>query len=133
MALTTGGITEVVDLLGNVSSPIEYGWIAYGTGTTAESAAHTTLATETARVAATVSLVSILAPEDTLRFFALATAGSTITLTEIGVFNDADSGEGDMLGRILLDTPVSVTAEDQIILIYDFPIKDGGPVAGSGW
>jgi hypothetical protein len=115
---TTGGVTEVRDLIINNSSPVAFTFIAFGTGVTAESAAHTTLATETERVAVTVYLLSILAPFDTIRFAGLFSAvASTTTVSEVAIFN-ASSG-GDMLLRELIDNPVEIPAAQKPVVVID--------------
>ncbi len=115
---TTGGITEVRDLIINNSSPASFTHIAFGTGTTAESAAHTTLATETERVVVTTYLLSILAPFDTIRFAGLFTAvASTTTVSEVAIFNAASGG--DMLVRELIDNTVEIPAAQRPVVIID--------------
>lgn len=115
---TTGGITEVRDLIINNSTPVAFTHIAFGTGTTAESAAHTTLATETERVVATIDFLSVLAPFDTIRFAGLFTAVATATVvSEIGVFNAATGG--DMLTRELLDNTVTIPAGHRPVAVID--------------
>ena len=121
--ITTTGRHELVDLAGNLSTPVEFGWIAYGTGTTAENKAHTTLATETDREAATIEIISVYAPHDTMRFYYLFTAAAAYTVTEIAVFNAATAGT--MLGRKLLTYSVDVEKNGFLLAIYDFPLADG--------
>jgi len=115
---TTGAITEARDLLINNSSPAAFTHIAFGTGTTAESAAHTTLATETERIAAEVYFLSVLAPFDTIRFAGLFTAvSSATTVTEIAVFNAATGG--DMLVRELIDNAVVIPSGQRPVAVID--------------
>lgn len=115
---TTGAITEVRDLIINNSSPAAFTHIAFGTGTTAESAAHTTLATETERVAATVDFLSVLAPFDTIRFAGLFTAvASSTVVTEVAIFNAASGG--DMLMRELLDIAVTIPSGQRPVGVID--------------
>ena len=121
--ITTNARYELVDLAGNLSTPVEFGWIAYGTGTTAENKAHTTLATETDREAAAIEIRSVYAPHDTMRFYYLFTAASALTVAEIAVFNAASGG--DMLGRKLLTYTIDVEKNGFLLAIYDFSLKDG--------
>jgi len=115
---TTGGVTEVRDLLINNSSPAAFTHIAFGTGTAVEAAARTTLATETERVAAVVDFLSVLAPFDTIRFAGLFTAvASATTVSEIAVFNAATLG--DMLVRDLLDNTVVIPAGQRPVVVID--------------
>ena len=104
--------------------PKPFAYIAYGTGSTAEGIALTALATETARAAATVEIVSTNTANDTVRFWNEFTADGAKTVTEVGVF-DASS-TGNMLGRKLLTAGVVVADHDHFIAKYDLPIKDGG-------
>jgi hypothetical protein len=103
--------------------PVPFAYISYGTGTTAEGVALTGLTAETARAAATVEIVSIYAPNDTVRCYHDFTAGGSITVTEVGVF-DAPSG-GIMLGRKLV-TATALTIGQVFRAQYDFTIRDGG-------
>jgi len=115
---TTGGITEVRDLIINNSNPAAFTHIAFGTGTTAESAARTTLVTETERVAVTTYFLSILSPFDTIRFAGLFTAvTSATTITEVAVFNAATGG--DMLVRELIDNAVVIPAGQRPVAVVD--------------
>jgi len=120
--ITNAGRIEIVNLMGNLSTPIEFGWIAYGTGTTAESAGLTALTTETDREAATVSLISVYAPNDTMRFGYIFDVSTGVTVTEIAVFNAATAG--DMIGRKLLDNPVLTVTGGKLIAIYDVPLQE---------
>jgi len=132
MGITTAGFTELIYLLGNISSPVEFGWIAYGTGTTAEAVGQTALVTEVDRAAASVNLVSVLAPQDTLRFSYVFTAAAAGTITEVAVFNAVTSG--DMIGRDLLASAdrVTVAVDDKVLVKYEFTLKDGGFSGGTG-
>lgn len=122
---TTAGITEVRNLMINNSSPSAFTHIAFGTGTTAESAAHTALVSETERVAATIDFLSVLAPFDTIRFAGLFTAvTSAKAVSEIAVFN-ASSG-GDMLLRELSDIVVTIPTSQRPIVVIDV-ILGGAP------
>ena len=120
--ITNAGRIEIVNLMGNLSTPIEFGWIAYGTGTTAESAGLTTLTTETDREAATVSIISVYAPNDTMRFSYVFDVATGVTVTEIAVFNAATAG--DMIGRKLLDNSVLTVTGGKLIAIYDVPLQE---------
>jgi len=132
MGITTAGFTELIYLLGNISSPVEFAWIAFGTGTTAESTAQTALITEVARASASVNLVSVLAPQDTIRFSYVFTAAAAGTIAEVAVFNAVTSG--DMIGRDLLASAdrVTVAVGDRVLVKYEFTLKDGGFSGGEG-
>lgn len=72
------------------------GWLAVGTGSTAEAASQTALVTETARVA----FASMTASGNVITITATVPAGTaTGTLQEIGLFNAASAGT--MVSRAL--------------------------------
>lgn len=128
--ITTAGKTEMAKLWGGTTAD-EWAYIALGIGTTAANIGDTTLGTEKYRTAATVSLISVLYPEDTLLFRAITTADATWTISEVGILNAATSG--DLLCRtVLTKTKVSV-ANDKIVTLYYVTIKYGGTQTGSGW
>jgi hypothetical protein len=104
--------------------PKPFTHIAYGSGTTAEGVALTTLTTETARAAATVEIVSTYTANDTVRFSHEFTADGTISVTEIGVFNAASTGT--MLCRKLLSSALSVADNQAFLATLDVIVKDGG-------
>lgn len=121
--LTNAGMALLTALWGNVSSPVGVTYIAYGTGTTAESASLTTLTTETARVAATFSKESVYGTNDTLKWTATSTATGTVTPTEIGVFNDSTAGT--MLFRRLIVGSRAFTAGQKVGMLAKATLKDG--------
>jgi hypothetical protein len=75
------------------------GWIAVGTGATAEAVTQTALVTEAARVASTPTNVTTTQTNDTVQHVATFGAGvATGALTEAGIFNAATAGT--MLNRV---------------------------------
>jgi len=122
--LTNVGMAALTALWGNVSSPAGMTYIAYGTGTTAESAALTALTTEVARVAATFSKESVYGTNDTLKWTATSTAAGTITVTEIGVFDDPTTGI--MLFRKLAASPRDFIIGQKVGMLAKATLKDGG-------
>lgn len=127
--LTNVGMAALTALWGNVSSPAGMTYIAYGTGTTAESAALTTLTTEVARVAATFSKESVYGTNDTLKWTATHTAASgtvetPLTVTEIGVFDDPTTGI--MLFRKLAASPRGFIIGQKVGMLAKATLKDGG-------
>jgi len=73
-----------------------FGYIAIGTGTTAESATDTAMETEVARKAATTSQVTTTVTNDTARFEATFSSADGLSgqqaITEYGLFNDPSAG-----------------------------------------
>lgn len=95
--VTNAGKAEVSNLVGGVSTPVAFGFIAVGTGTTAAAAADTTLQTETttsglARAASTNSRVTTTVTNDTAQFLKSFSVTGTVAVTESGVLNAASAG-----------------------------------------
>ena len=127
--LTTVGEGAYLDSLFNLATHTTFLYIAYGTGTTAESTAHTTLATETARVTATTEIISVYYAFDTLRITGAFTIGtSPPVVTEIGIFS-ASSG-GTMWARKLVGatetgaSSFTPPATSTMYVHFDFSMRD---------
>lgn len=131
MAITTAGKAEFVNLLGNLSSPVAWGWLAVGDGTTAAVIGDTTLESELYRGAATVDIVSVLSPYDTLLFWASLDATASKTISEVGIFNDASAG--DLLARYLPTKTKAVTSGQKITILFYVSVKSGSAGSGSGY
>lgn len=129
--ITNAGAYEAAKLFGNQASAVDFAYIAYGSGTTAAAAGDTTLATETARVAATGVFISKLAPNDTIRFTASATPTAAGSLAEVGVLS-ASSG-GTLLQRRVLPTAKAYKANAVLEFTVEVTMKDGGHTNGSTW
>ena len=128
--ITTAGKTEMSKIWGDITSDA-WAYIALGTGVTAASTSDTTLGTERYRTLATVDLISVLYPEDTLLFRAITVATATYTISEVGILNAVTSG--DLLCRtVLAKTKASVTG-DKIVTLYYVTIKYGGAGIATGW
>lgn len=120
--ITNAGLAEVAGLVGNTGSPTAFTYLAVGTSSTAESAAHTALQAEITdsgleRAAATVSRSTTTATNDTLQLDYTWSVTGTKSVEEIGAFNDATTG--DMLGRKLTGTKSMVNGE-QLAATYKF-------------
>lgn len=112
--IANAGKAEVANLMGNVSSPTAFTYLAVGTSNTAESATHTALQAEItdsglARAAATVTRSTTTVTNDTLQLDKTWTASGSKTVEEIGVFNAASSGI--MLGRKLTTSKALANGE----------------------
>lgn len=123
---TATGFNMLADLFTDEDSPTAFTYMAYGTGTTAESTALTALTTETDRVAATVTLETTTTVDDTIRFNAMFDTASAVTISEIGIFNASSSGT--MAWRRLLDSADrrTTTTGGRENIIVDFVYTDGG-------
>jgi len=99
------GLNLLRDRLAGLSSAYAT-HLAVGTGTTAVSAAQTTLATEVFRDALTNATASSKAA--TLKYYLAAGSANGNTLREIGLFT-ASTG-GTMIARALLASPIVKTA-----------------------
>jgi len=126
MAITTAGITESTYLWGNESTPVEFAYIAFGTGTTAAAAGDTTLESESDREAAETTVMSTLVKDDTIRYSYEFTIATAETISEVGVFNAATAG--DMLAHSILDESdrITVTVGQKVLVEMDVTVKDGG-------
>ena len=97
-------LAEVTNLLWNVSTPTEFTYLATGSDATAAAAAQTTLVSENSwswsdRAAATVTQETTSVSNDTLQLLHTFNFSGAITVSEVGIFNAASSG--DMLARYI--------------------------------
>ena len=114
------GLAEFINLIGNVSSPTAFSYLAVGTGTTAAAAADTALETEItdsglARAAATVTRTTTTTTNDTLQFYKSFSVTGTKAITEAGFFNAASGGT---LGGRTVYTADNVISGDTYNLTY---------------
>ena len=120
--ITNASLAVMSGLVGNVDSQTAFTYLAVGTSSTAESAAHTALQAEItdtglARAAATVSRETTTQTNDTLQLTKTWTATGTKAVEEIGAFNDPSAGT--MLGRKLTTTK-TVNNGEQLTATYQF-------------
>ena len=118
--IASAGKAEVSNLIGNVSSPSPFTYLALGTSSAAESASHTALQAEItdsglSRAAATVSRTTTTVTNDTVQYDKTWTASGAKTVEEIGIFNAASSGT--MLGRKLTGSK-ALQSGDQLVATY---------------
>jgi len=104
----------LIALLAGDASAVPFTYLAVGSGTTAEAATQTALVTEIAasglaRAAATVSRSTTNVTNDTLQLDKTWTASGSVTVEEIGIFNDATTGT--MLGRKLTTSKALANGE----------------------
>ena len=120
--ITTAGLHALVGLIGDTDTPVDFTYIAYGSGTTAAAAEDTALGTETQRDLATVKIKSIINHNDTISFTKTFVATSSGTLSEIGVFTLSSSGT--MLLRNLPVDPVEYTTGEEITVSANVTVKN---------
>lgn len=113
-AIMTAGKGELTNLIGNVSSPVYFTYIAVGTSNTAVSVGQTALAAEItdtglARHIAVATRTTTTTTNDTLTLIYTWTATGSKTIEEAGVFN-ASSG-GIMLSRALTNSVIMASTE----------------------
>lgn len=106
-SVMTVGKAEVINLMGNVSSPVAFTYLAVGTSSTAVSTGQTALGAEItdsglARHTATATRTTTTSTNDTLSLTYTWTASGTKAIEEVGVFNASSSGT--MLSRALTTT-----------------------------
>jgi hypothetical protein len=129
--ITTAGLHAIVGLFGSTDTPVDFTYIAYGSGTTAAAASDTTLGTETQRALAAFKRKSVLKPDDTWTFtkhFVTTAAGSC---TEIGLFTA--SSNGTMLLRTLPVSPTTYTAGETLTVTVDVTVKNYACGTGATW
>jgi hypothetical protein len=130
--IPTTGLNAIADLTGYTDTPKAFAYIAFGSGTTAVATTDTALGTQTgSRVAATSDVMSILKPNDTVRFSGEATPTSAGTMTEIGVF--AESSGGAMLLRRLIVPPRTYQANEKLSLVAQVTVKNYAAGTGASW
>lgn len=122
--MTYAGLAVISGLLGNVGSQTAFTYLAVGSGTAAEANNLTALDSEITnhgleRASATVTRVTTNQTNDTLRLTKTWTAsgGSSDTIQEIGIFNDASAGV--MLCRKLTGAK-TVASGESLAATYDF-------------
>lgn len=92
------GLAEVINLMGNVSSPIAFTFLANGSDTTPAAAGQTALVAENdntfgaGRAAAVVTRQTTTVANDTLQLVKVWTITGNVTVNEVGVFNAASAG-----------------------------------------
>lgn len=121
------GKAELANLMGNVSSPVSFGYLEVGIGTTAAAAADTALESAIvdsglARAASTNSRVTTTTTNDTLRMAKTWSVTGTKAVTEIGAFNN--SSGGTMAGRSVFSA-INVANGYTLIGTYDFVFAAG--------
>lgn len=130
--IPSAGLHGIVGLLGGTDTPVDFTYIAYGSGTTAVAAGDTALGTQTgSRAVATVETLSILKPNDTVRFSANIVAVAAGTATEIGVFTAATAGT--MLLRTLLTPSLTYKINDTLSLVANATVKNYACGTGASW
>lgn len=130
--VTTAGLHAVAGLTGYTDTPVAFTYIAYGSGTTAAAAGDTALQTQTgARVVATEETISILKPNDTVRYSAQILTTAAGSVTEIGVFTAATGGT--MLSRRLVIPAITYTAGATVSLIATETVKNYACGTGATW
>ena len=124
--ITNAGFAEIANLMGNVSSPAYFTYLAIGTGTTPASASQTALVAELAtdglsRASATVTRATTTVTNDTLQLVkAFTSTGGTHAVTEVGIFNAASVGT--MLGRQIFDA-INMGNTDVLTITYKVKIS----------
>lgn len=123
MALVTVGRTWVIARVNNVELPagnlMQY--VGWGTGSTAENVADTTLVTPAAPTATTRVTGTLSVPSaQTSRCVATVTAGGSLTISEVGRFNVASvGGANESLLQRHVFTGIPVQSADSVAFTLD--------------
>jgi DNA helicase HerA-like ATPase len=129
--VTSAGLHALVGLIGNTDTPVDFTYIGFGSGTSAAAAGDTTLGSEAQRGVATVTVLSVLKPRDTMRFTANITAAADGTLAEIGVFTA--SSNGTMLLRTLTPKALPYLAGAIVTVTANVTLKNSTTGTGATW
>jgi hypothetical protein len=117
--VTNVGLACIIRLIGSGLTENKFGYIAIGTGTTAEAVTDTALQTEIKRKSATVSQVTTSITGDTALFEATFSSADGLTgtsnVSEAGVFN-APSGGSLLARKVFSAVPVNWDAGDQLTI-----------------
>jgi len=114
--VTTAALTAISALVG-----ASFKYVACGSGTTAESAAHTQLVTEITtsgleRTTGTLTYEDTTHTDDTLQIVKEFTASGTVTVAEVMIGNNASANTGAMLMREKLSTARALITGDTYTL-----------------
>ena len=112
--IVNAGLAESVQLIGGLGGTA-FSALAIGSGSTAAAATDTALQTEIttnggARGAAAVTAQTTSVSGDTLQFIKTWNFTGSVTVNEVGIFNNNTSG-GDMLGRQVTSSKSFVNGE----------------------
>ena len=100
-------------LLGEASSSMAY--MAVGTGTTATSMASIIMQGEQARVALSANASSLNTMVQVATFGGASESLTGIGLNEVGIFNHANSGEGEMGSRLVYASSTVTLAQSDLV------------------
>ena len=119
--VTNVGLAAIVRLIGAGLTENKFGYLAIGTGTTAESATDTALQAEIKRKTATVSQTTTTITGDTCLFEATFSSADTLSgshnVSETGVFN-ASTGGILLARKVFSAVPVNWNAGDTLTIRY---------------
>lgn len=113
--LVDNGLKAIVDELVTLT---KYKYVAWGTGTTAATTTNTAMETiaaptTTTAVTGTVSAITTNTTNDTYQVVATITAGGTLSIAEVGIFNQATVSGATMFLRGTF-TAISLSSGDSI-------------------
>jgi hypothetical protein len=119
--ITNVGLAAMIRLIFSGLTETKFGYLAIGTGTTAESASDTALQTEIKRKTATITQVTTSITGDTAlceaTFSSADGLSGTATVSEAGIFN-ASTGGILLARKTFSGVPLNWDAGDQITIRY---------------
>tara|TARA_R100000306_G_scaffold43258_1_gene41717 strand:- start:82 stop:480 length:399 start_codon:yes stop_codon:yes gene_type:complete len=125
---TIAGFVELAKHATGTGSPVAWTYIALGVGNS-QGAGDTTLDSETdaadglQRVAVTPTVVTTTETNDTAQWYKVFTSTATKTITEVGIFNHASAGSGDMLLVGDLSPAAAMVSTDTLTLTIKCQFK----------
>lgn len=114
-------LAEVANLVGNVSTPVAFTYLANGSDSTPAAAWQVSLLAENVadwaeRAAATVTRQTTTTVNDTLQLVKVWNITGNVTVNEVGIFNDATTGI--MLARQVTSATKNLVNGDTFTVTY---------------
>lgn len=120
--VVNSGKGEIINLIGNVTTPAAFTYLANGSDATVAGATQTALLAENddtygaGRAAATVARATTVFVNDTLSLTKTWSITGNVTVNEVGIFNDDTAGI--MLGRQVTSVTKNLTDGDSFQVVY---------------
>lgn len=129
--ITTAGVAWLATAFNNTVEPETMNYHGFGTGTAAESAAHTALVTELTTEYVTNNTRPTGSQSTSTNTYVTAgtlspDSGGTLAITEHGLFNQAATGGGTMFDRTVFSAVNVAASADSLLGTYTLTLPSGG-------